>query len=337
MFGTFCGLASAVLYTTTNGFLRAVTDCDPVWVSAVKTVPTALFMLPWMLSMHSRGLRAIPPWHVLGVIAVGGVIGQVGGNVPFQWALGTIGVALTVPLTLAGMIVFGTLLGRIFLHEPVTPRTVVALVVLLLATCVLSLGAQTAHDSVHHASSGTHLSDEGAIIGHPGNDTQTSPAHPLELVGAVSAACLSGLAYAVLNVINRYYVTRGHSLPAMLCTVSIMGMLSLGGISLARIGPAEMSATQWSDLRLMLLAGVCNAAAFVALTKSLELTSVIYVNALNATQTTMAAVAGVFFFQEPLSPWLLTGISLTIAGLLLIRKANQRGAENPVAEIQDEP
>ena len=75
--GTLCGLASSILYTAANGFLRALTDCDPVWVSAVKTLPTALLMAPWMLHMHFRGQRAVPPLPVLAVIAVGGLVGQV--------------------------------------------------------------------------------------------------------------------------------------------------------------------------------------------------------------------------------------------------------------------
>jgi drug/metabolite transporter, DME family len=306
LLGTLCGLASSIFYTAANGFLRALTDCDPVWVSAVKTLPTALLMAPWMLHMHFRGQRAIPPLAVLAVIAVGGLVGQVCGNIPFQWALGIIGVALTVPLNLGGMIVFGTILGRVFLHEPVTFRTVGAMVVLLGAVCVLFLGAENAHDAVR----GTAES-----LG-----TEKSQPHFLELAGGVGAACLCGLAYAVLNTINRYYVTRGHSLPGALFTVSIVGMLSLGSLSFWRIGWDGMLATTPHNWGYMLLAGVCNAAAFVTLTKSLQLTSMVFVNALNATQATMAALMGVFFFQEPPSPWLLTGVGLTMGGLLLMRK-----------------
>lgn len=325
--GTLCGLASSILYTVANGFLRALTDCDPVWVSAVKTVPTALFMIPWMLHMHYRGQRAVPPLAVLAVVAIGGFVGQVCGNIPFQWALGIIGVALTVPLNLGGMIVCGAILGRVFLHEPVTFRAAGAMLVLLVAVFVLFLGAENAHDAVRGEAA---TAVEGVL------PATVSWPHYLELAGGVAAACLCGLAYAVLNTVNRYYVTRGHSLPGTLFTVSIVGMLSLGSISIWRIGLEGMLATTPRDLGLMLLAGVCNAAAFVTLTKSLQLTSLVFVNALNATQATMAALMGVLFFQEPPSPWLLTGVALTIVGLLLMRK--RRSPQDRVAaEIQEEP
>jgi len=319
--GTLFGLASSILYTAANGFLRALSDCDPVWVSAVKTLPTAIFMLPWMVQMHFRGLRAVPPAGVLAVIAVGGLVGQLGGNIPFQWALGIIGVALTVPLNLGGMIVFGTIIGRVFLHEQVTWRTVLAMVVLLVAVFVLFLGAENAHSAVRAPVEGARAA--------------TGP-HYFELALGVAAACLCGLAYAVLNSINRYYVTRGHSLPGALFTVSVVGMLTLGSLSYWRIGLSGMLATTPSDLGLMLLAGLCNAAAFVTLTKSLQLTSLVFVNALNATQATMAALMGVMIFGEPPSPWLLTGVGLTIAGLLLMRK-RRPPADRVAAEIQEEP
>ena len=62
----------------------------------------------------------------------------------------------------------------------------------------------------------------------------------------------------------------------------------------------------------------------MALTKSLQLTSVVYVNALNATQATLAALAGVLIFQEARSPWLLAGVALTIAGLMLLARAHRQ-------------
>src|SRR5206468_1583530 len=114
------------------------------------------------------------------------LLGQIGGNISFQWALGQIGVALTVPLSLGGMILGAAILGRIFLYEPVTPKAALALAVLLAAICVLSVGAKQASISVADA-----------------------PVPLWRLVGGVAAACLSGIAYAILNVILRYCITRG--------------------------------------------------------------------------------------------------------------------------------
>jgi drug/metabolite transporter, DME family len=292
--GTLCGLFSAFVYTCANAFLRAVDDCDPVWVSAVKAVT------PVLAVMVAHGKKVLPPPPMLAAIAAGGLIGQLGGNISFQWALGQIGVALTVPLSLGGMILGAAILGRIFLAEPVTPKAVLALALLLAAICVLSLGAPDAGHAV------------------------TRQNVPLwQLMAGVAAACLSGTAYAVLNVILRYCITRGCPLPTTLFTVSIVGLLVLSLLSWLRIGHSGIAATTGTQLSLMLLAGVCNTVAFLSLTKSLQLTSVVYVNALNATQATLAALAGVMIFREPLSPWLTIGVALTIIGLMVLAHAHR--------------
>ncbi len=218
--GTFYGLFSAFVYTCSNSFLRAVDTCDPVWVSAVKAVPTVLIMGGVIAVFAWRGQRVLPPLPVLAAIAVGGLMGQLGGNISFQWALGQIGVALTVPLSLGGMILGAATLGRIFLHEPVTPKAAMALALLLAAICVLSLGAQAAGQAMVHSEV------------------------PLwRVVAGVAAACWSGVAYSILNVILRYCITRGAPLPATLFTVSIVGLVALGLITWLRIGQAGMLAT----------------------------------------------------------------------------------------------
>jgi drug/metabolite transporter (DMT)-like permease len=298
--GTLCGLSSAVIYTAANSFLRSVKDCDPVWVSAVKALPTAVCMAPWLLLMLRRGQRLAPSWRIVLMIALAALSGQLVGNVAFQWGLHEVGVAMTVPLSLGGMIVSAAILGRVFLHEPVTLRTAAALLLLLVAIGVLSLGAADARQSVVKAS-----------------------ATPLELAAGVAAGCLAGLAYSVLNVVIRYGVLRGMPLPTTLFTVSIVGLVSLGPWSWLRIGGQGIAATAPHDLGLMLLAGACNTLAFLALTKSLQLTSVVYVNALNAAQAALAALAGVLVFGEALSQWLLHGIVLTILGLAIMTRRRQ--------------
>ena len=298
--GTLCGLFSAVVYTCANAFLRSVSDCDPVWVSAVKAVPTVLVMGPVIAGLAIRGHQVVPSLPMLAAIAAGGLVGQLGGNISFQWALGQIGVALTVPLSLGGMIVAAAIFGRVFLYEPVTPKAIVAMAILLAAIGVLSLGA------------------------HEASETVTREAVPAwRLAAGVAAACLCGVAYAILNVILRYCITRGAPLATTLFTVSLAGVVSLGLIAWLRIGQSGMLATTPEQLGLMLAAGFCNTIAFVSLTKSLQLTSVVYVNALNAIQATLAAVAGVLIFDERLSPSLALGVGLTIVGLTVLAYAHR--------------
>jgi len=204
VFGTLCGLFSAVGYTVANACLRAVSDCDPIWVSAVKALPTLVMVGPWIAWQARRGTKILPELPVLGLLVMGALIGQLIGNVVFQWSLGVVGLALAVPLTLGTIILGGALMGRTLLHEPLTVRMLASVVTLIAAITVLSLGAGDAHRSV--------------------------------------------------------------------------------------AGPM------------------------------LQGTAVVFVNALNATQATMAAIAGVLIFHEAPSPELAFGVLLTIAGLLLMKQ-----------------
>lgn len=313
--GTALGFCSSLIYTAANSFLTAVNYLDPVWVSAVKAVPTLATMAPVVVYYAVRGRRVLLGFPRLILLAAAGLVGGLGGHILFQLSLARIGVALTVPLSMGGTILFAAILGRIFLQEPVTWRVAFALAVLLLAIFVLSLGARQASVKVATES------------------IATVPASLLRVAAGVAAACSSGIAYSVLNVVLRYCITRGTPVSTALCIVSLSGVLSLTLVAWLRIGASGMHLTTRSEWLLMLGAGLCNALAFIALTKSLQLTSVVWVNALNATQVTMAAIAGVLIFHEPLSPWLATGIGLTVAGLLVLAHAHRamRAAESQVA------
>jgi drug/metabolite transporter (DMT)-like permease len=301
--GTVCGLLSAVGYTFANSFLRSVADCDPVWVSTVKALPNVALVGPWLLGYYLRGLPVLPAGNVLLKLAIAALIGQLGGNVLFQWALGVVGIALTVPLCLGTIILGGALLGRVFLNEPLTIRTLISTAILIASIFVLSLGAGEAQRSVASTLTDVKQTDSWWLL----------PA-------GVAAATSSGLAYAVLGVVIRYGVTGRASLPATMFVVGIVGAVSLGLLTFVRIGWQGVLDTHADDMALMLLAGIMNTVAFLALTKAFQLATVVYVNALNATQATMAAIAGVLFFHEALSAELAIGVLLTIVGLLIMRR-----------------
>lgn len=298
------GLLSALGYTGANVFLRSLVQSDVIWVSAMKASPLVVLAGPWLLIQLARGRETLPAPRVLVTLALAALVGQLGGNVSFQWSLGVVGMALSVPLCLGSLILSGAVLGRIFLGEPLTGRTWISITVLVTAIAVLSFGADEARQAVAE----TMPTAEPASFWH--------------LAAGVAAASLSGLAYSVLGVVIRYGVKGQASRSVTLLTVGLVGVLSLGSMSLWRIGWDGMWSTSGREMTLMLMAGLFNAAAFLALASALKLTNVVYVNALNATQAAMAALAGILFFQEALSGQLTFGIVLTVIGLVLMKGRN---------------
>jgi len=321
VYGSLCGLGSALGYTAANICLRAVIASDPVWVSAVKAFPTVALFGPWLIYRQLRYKPGWPPLKPWGILVITSLFCQLCGNVMFQWALSIIGIALVVPLTLGTMIVGGAILGRIFLGEAVSRRTAMATGILIAAICLLSLGAGEASRSIFV---------DGNL-----------PSFWM-IAGGVAAGCLCGIAYAVLGVVIRYAVTDRVSVLGNLVTVTLTGVIALGTFSVLKIGIPAMLATPAPVFWTMMLGGLFNALAFLSLTKSLQLIPIVYVNALNATQATMAALAGILIFGESLSVTLLLGVGLTVGGLLLMSKGKLRRsrpirASDPVCDLSEEP
>lgn len=300
--GLACGLASAICYTGANIFLRQVAETrDPIWVSCVKTLPVSLVAWSLIARRRLQGHPVLPSLRVVLALVATGMAVQLVGNVANQWSLGQIGMALTVPLTLGTIITGGVLMGRIFLHEPIRPRSACALAVLILAIVVLSTGAGRAGASIEAASH-----------------------DPPWVVLGVVAACCSGLAYAVSHVVIRGTVQGTTPVAVPLGIIASTGVVTLGILTLLVPGLDEVRQTTQANLISMILAGICNAAAFFALGKSLQYLSLVYVNAFNASQTALSAIAGVVLFGEAASLALVGGVLLTIGGLVLMRGNDRR-------------
>ena len=304
--GTLYGLSAAVGYSAANVALRAVSDSDPFWVSAVKSLPTVVILGPWLFGQWTTGKQVLPGSRVLLVLIGGGLLGQLGGNVAFQYSLGVVGVAMAVSLCLGAMILLGGLLGWLCLGESVSLRTWLAMGILVASIVVLSAGAGEASQTVR---------------------SQTISWRMLAI--GVSAALGAGLSYAVLGVVMRYGLKNQTGSEATMFVIGLVGALVLSSLVAVRHGGALFAETTPRQWWIMLAAGLFNTVAFFALTKALELTPVYYVNALNATQAAMAAAAGVFFFSEPLSSELSYGVLLTVVGLLLMRRGSPPSSSKP--------
>ncbi len=314
--GTWCGLLSAAGYTAANVGLRAVAHLDPAWVSAVKSAPTTVLMVPWLLVLWWRRERIFPNRRNTLLLVLGGLVGQLGGNVAFQWSLGIIGLAFAVPLTTGSMILSGAVLGRFVLLEPITRRALVSIGMLIVATCVLSLGAGEA--------------DLSADV-LPALDTG-SPYVWVKIVGGVLAAIVSGVAYSILGVTIRKNVTSRVPTASVLFIVAVVGVAAVGLLGFGRLGWQGISVISSRDYAAMAAAGLCNTAAFICLTIALRETSVMYVNSLSAAQVALAGVLGVMLFQERLSASLVIGVLLTIAGLMCMQARRRRSGTKAATE-----
>jgi len=291
-------VVSALGYTAVNICMRHVSalQCDPAWATFNKELVTVVVIGLWLLVKACRGLRTLTDWRTVGALMLVGLATQSVANLGVQWAFGVVGLAVTVPAIFGMMLVASAVLGRVFLGERVSRRSMTAVGLLLASLVFLGLSASMAGKSI-------------------------APGTPILTVArAVGAACLAGTLYAVLTTTIRHCVTRTTPIAVVLFTITGMAMVTLGPLSAYRLGTERLLSTPPSHFGWMLLAGTMNLIAFLAITKGLQLTTVLHVNVLNASQVAMAAIAGIAIphFHESRNPWLVAGVVLTIVGVVLI-------------------
>lgn len=303
--GTVLALISAVLYTATNMCLKAAAESklNPYWISFLKAVPTFLLagaIVAWDRRQGKPIGLSRSNWFWLFMT---GLLAHLGGNVTFQVGLEVVGLAAAVPLVFSMILVGGAILGRMWLGEGISLRSVVAI-----TTLCVSIGLLGWHSEL-------------ARTDRPASSVVYTP---LETAGAIAIICCSGMAFSVLGVVIRRMVTTGAGSAPTLLVISIAGIVSLGGLSLGKLGLNGLLATSPRDFAIMLGGGTFNAVAFYLLTKAFHLIPVTYVNVVNASQTAMAALAGVIYFHEPSTSALITGMVLMVAGLFLMDRPQRR-------------
>jgi len=334
--GTLLGLFSALAYTLTNVLLRYLAaENDACWISCLKAAPTVVIAAILIAPAMARRTQIWPSARMLLVLVGTGLVVQIGGNLAFQFALSTIGLALTVPLCFATLIFAGAIMGRVWLGEALSLRAVTAMGLFVAAIGLLAWHAEHARRALERSSNdaaghSTHQMATSDSTDHTSPDALAGAIRARGISLGLIAAAASGVAYALSAVVIRS-AARTESIAATLGTISLTGVVSLGILSLWRNGLPVLLATEPTALALMLTAGILNAAAFFALGKSLELTTVAHANMLNASQVALAAIAGVLVFDEPADAALGVGIALMLVGLLMYR------AEPPPAEVVQSP
>lgn len=296
--GTLLVFLAAIGYTLSNMAFRDVATRSDLgwvmWATAVKAVPVTL--MAWILVGHrrSQGLPSLPTREHWPALIAAGFATQVAGNVLFQLALGIVGLALTVALTFAGIIVGGAVLGRMLLGEPITPRSVVSMALLLAAVAILQVDAAESARAVAGS-----IPTPGIILGG-------------------LAALSSGVGFAFCGVIIRRSLRAELSHSATVVFICTMGVVLCGPIGAALLGPRGIRSISGTTYAIMLAGGVLNALAFFAVSAGFKRLSVVRVNLINSSQVALAAIAGIVFFDEVLTLWTAAGIALTMCGLTVL-------------------
>jgi len=261
----------------------------------------------WLGTQAYRGKKVLPGARLLVVLAVMGLITQWAGNLPVIWAMSVVGLSITIPVALGTNLTFSAILGWFILREKITGTSAFAIALMSISVVLFSLGASQVSEAIT-ASTGKSVSTTMTIV-------------------AVLAAVTAGIVFACLAIVIRRSVTRSTSPSVVVFMITFLGVLTLGPWSLYQNGVEMLYAIPVRDHILMIVMGSLNLIGFISVAKGLEMTTVAHANVLTASQVAMVAVAGMMLFNEPASPWLIVGVCLAIAGIIIIRPAHEEEIE----------
>ncbi len=270
----------------------------------MKELMTVVIVTPWLLAQACRGRKVLPRVRPLALLAVMGLLTQWAGNLPITWALSIVGLSITVPVAIGTNLTVSAILGWLILRERITRGSAFAIGLMCLSVILFSLGASRVSESITGAS-----------------------ASMATTIVAVLAAVMAGSIYACLAIVIRRSVTGSTNPSSVVFIITFMGVITLGPWSLYQNGLEMLYEIPIRDHILMIVMGTLNLVGFIAVVKGLELTTVAHVNVLTASQVAMGVVAGMILFGEPASSWLLLGVSLAIAGIIIIRPAHEEEIE----------
>lgn len=280
-------------YAATNVFLRAsAVSADAVIASTLRLVPVTFIAL--LLALRAGQIDTIIPHRLvfkgsraLCILLLSGVISYFIGNNAYQLALRYGGITGTVPAAQSaslwgGIILGSTLLGEHFKRGVVGGGLIVMLGLLLLFS----------------------------------RDMPLTEIGPL----ALPLALMAGLSYAISNIlIRRAYRYGMTQYPALLIN-TLGGLTPLLITAWLQQGPNIFATTSAHDLWLLLVAGVLNAGALLSLSRALTLTTSSRVNTINTSSIALSAIFAVVIFKEMITPAILSGIVLIIAGIVIVQR-----------------
>lgn len=292
-------------YTAANVCMRQLTvlQCDPLVAVLGREFFTTVLVVPWLAARLLRGRPTFPKGRLLVNLLLAGFFLQMVGNPCGQWALGAIGLAVTIPSQFGVSITAGAVLGSFLLGERVSIRSISAITLLIAALIFLGVGAEAVGQAIATA--------DAAASG------------PIWTVLAVLAAGISGTSSALLIITVRHSITRTAIPSAVAFLIPAMGIVCVGPMAVVRLGVPAILGTSGEQLLLLIAAGSFNLIGFLGLIWGLQRTTVVHANVISASQVAIAAVAGLALFQEPPTLWLILGVCLMILGIVRIDRPDK--------------
>ena len=346
--GTVLILLATSFYSVSNVVLRLLTEkgVDIDWFLCVKEMIGVACLLPWILFRLFQGRYRWVSKRLLLYIIVASVFCQLIGARLHMLGFAVLGLVIAVPIVQSSTMLGSAYLGQYFLGDLLSRRRKIAMMILISAVVLLSVGKEWAVDR--------------------SAENQTSSGYFLLIAAGTIVA---GAAYSVYVIILRYVGRRfwgtedgvwasfrfsqwvGYDFPnhpprrhyspvpvtlAMLLVLGV-GIIIFGSCLLLRKGFDGFTDVPPIAWKLIPITGLCNMVGFFFQVHGLRLTSAVQASLISVSQIIVLSLIGMILFGEPTNTLVWIGLTLTAFGVVLSAKPEQgkREKDRTAASSQD--
>jgi DME family drug/metabolite transporter len=292
--GEIWAFSSAMAYSLDNVFTAFAVRGEAINFylgASLRSVPVLIFTLLATIFFRKSKKLTISPFSDIKIIlalSAHGILAFFLGNTMFFGALQKGGVLITTPLA-GTQVLWAALFAVLLLKELLNWKMVAGMVTTIVGIAILALGK----------SGGVELAP------------QWYQAIPLALGTAVCWS-LSGV---LIAYVQRRGVDRFHALLFAL----VIGMLFLNGYLIFSGQTGVYLTTSTTLVGNVLLAGLFNMLASIAITTALGLTSVASAATLGSLQVGLAPILAWFFLKEEMNLFIAIGILLILTGVIVVQ------------------
>jgi len=315
----FCLIATTLYSFSTVCFkeLLAIGQ-DYRWILFMKEMICVTCITPVIIYWVIRRRYHWPALKWIIIILIGGFLCEyIGARLHF-WAVGMIGLIVTIPLIQTANLTSAAGIGRVFLGERIGIYCRTAMVVMLVAMCCLVFGTGNKDKTEKPADM-------------PVAEAQANSSFPIvgdSLLLCGIGAVVAGVAYAVYIVLLRY-TSKSRQMPVTFIAVQVTGIGAvIFGIEFFRAHEYQLAAF-WENVpprvwMLTILVGLLNMVGFLFQITGLRYTVVARAQMISVAQICVCTLFGVFVFRENTNFSIWLGVALTVLGIYIVSTPDKR-------------
>ena len=318
--GILLCLTATMFYSFANVCFKEMNalGMDDRWMIFVKELFTITCLTPLIIYWTIRRQYHWPALKWIVCVLIGGFFCQYIGARLHLWAIGTVGLVVSIPLIQAANMSGAAGIGRVLLGDRISTHCQIAMVIMLAAMCCLLFGPNQPDEKSAATT---------AQIG----EAQELSAQPVVgktlLLGGIGAL-VAGFSYSVHIVLLRK-ASVSRQIPVTFIAVQITGtgavifgfeFLQENGFHLVAIWENVPLRAWW----LILLTGFLNMIGFLFQINGVRYTVVARSQMIAVAQIVIGTLFGVFFYREMTNDMIWLGLALTVLGIYYASTPDQK-------------